>query len=178
MAVVAEDNTWLVRSTSASGEVDPAAAPFMIPIDAAAVDPRTFGEFLPPADRDVGGRARARRGRVGSTSAELRGLGPGATLTFESGTKIRIAAVLPDELVGAAELMVSRRSGLAIGVDTERYVLLRPSATRLPTSAKLTHLLEPLLPASIDPVDRKVQVARPARPRTCGRATPCCHPCC
>jgi hypothetical protein len=162
LAVVAEDNTWLVRSTTSSGEVaDRPTAPFMIPIDAAAVDPRTFGEFLPPADRDVTAALARGEGVLGSTSAELRGLGPGATLTFDTGTKIRIAAVLPDELVGAAELMVSRQAGLAIGVDTERYVLLRPSATHLPTSAKLTHLLRPLLPASIDPVDRKVQVRAP-----------------
>jgi hypothetical protein len=162
LTVVSEDNTWLVRSTTASGEVaDHPPAPFMIPIDAAAVDPQTFAGFLPPGDTDVRAALARGEGVLGSTSAELRGLGPGATLTFDTGARIRIAAVLPDELVGAAELMVSRQAGLRIGVDTERYVLLRPSAAHLPTSAKLTHLLRPLLPASIERVARKVQVRAP-----------------
>jgi hypothetical protein len=162
VTVVAEDNTWLVRSTTEAGEVaDRPPAPFMIPIDAAAVDTRTFGDFLPPPDRDLTVALARGEGVLGTTSAELRGLGPGATLTFESGAKVRIAAVLPDELVGAAELMVSRRTGREIGVDTDRYLLLQPSTARLPTSAKLTHRLLPLLPSTIDPVDRKVQVRAP-----------------
>jgi D-alanyl-D-alanine carboxypeptidase len=162
LTVVSEDNTWLVRSTTASGEIaDRPPAPFMIPIDAAAVDPGTFARFLPPDDGDVAAALARGEGVLGSTSAELRGLGPGATLTFDTGAKIRIAAVLPDELVGAAEVMVSRKTGLRIGVDTERYVLLRPSAPHLPASARLKHLLKPLLPTSIDRVARQVQVRAP-----------------
>jgi D-alanyl-D-alanine carboxypeptidase-like protein len=162
VTVVSEDNTWLVRSTTESGEVaDRPARPFMIPIDAAAVDPRTFAEFLPPADRAVTVALAHGEGILGTTSSELRGLGPGATLTFDTGARIRIAAVLPDELVGAAELMVSRETGRRIGVDTERYVLLQPSTPRLPTSAKLMRRLRPLLPSTLDPVYRKVQVRAP-----------------
>jgi hypothetical protein len=162
VTVVAEDNTWMVRSTTEAGEVaDRPPAPFMIPIDAAAVDTRTFGDFLPPPDRDVTVALARGEGVLGTTSAELRGLGPGATLTFDSGAEVRIAAVLPDELVGAAELMVSRRTGRQIGVDTDRYLLLQPSTARLPTSAKLTHRLLPLMPSTLDPIDRKVQVRAP-----------------
>jgi D-alanyl-D-alanine carboxypeptidase len=162
VTVVSEDNTWLVRSTTESGEVvDRPSGPFMIPIDAAAVDPRSFAAFLPPADRAVTVALARGEGVLGTTSAELRGLGPGATLTFETGERIRIAAVLPDELVGAAELMVSRETGRGIGVDTERYLLLQPSTRRPPTSAKLTRRLTPLLPASLDPLYRKVQVRAP-----------------
>jgi D-alanyl-D-alanine carboxypeptidase len=162
VTAVAEDNTWLVRSTTDTGEMaDDPPAPFMIPIDAAAVDTRTFADFLPPPDRDVTIALARGEGVLGTTSAELRGLGPGATLTFETGATVRIAAVLPDELVGAAELMVSRHTGRRIGVDTDRYILLQPSTARLPTSARLTRRLRPLLPSTIDPVDRKVQVRAP-----------------
>jgi hypothetical protein len=162
VTAVAGDNTWLVRSTTEAGELaDRPPAPFMIPIDAAAVDTRTFGDFLPPPDRDVMVALAQGEGVLGSTSAELRGLGPGATLTFDTGARVRIAAVLPDELVGAAELMVSRRTGRRIGVDTDRYILLQPSTARLPTSARLTHRLRPLLPSTIDPAERKVQVRAP-----------------
>jgi hypothetical protein len=162
VAVVAEDNTWMVRSTSATGErVDRPPAPYMIPIDAAAVTPREFTPFLPPADGDVGIALANGQGVLGATSAELRGLGPGATMTFSTGATVRIAAVLPDELVGAAELLVSRATGARIGVDTERYLLLQPSTARLPTSAKLARRLRPLLPASLGPVYGKVQVRAP-----------------
>jgi len=160
--VVAEDNTWLVRSTTQSGEIaDRPNAPYMVPIDAAAVDPRTFVDFLPPADRDAAVSLARGEGILGTTSAELRGLGPGATLTFDTGARIRIAAVLPDELVGAAELMVSRETGGTIGVETERYVLLQPSTARLPTSERLTHRLRPLLPTALEPAYRTVQVRAP-----------------
>ena len=161
VTVVAEDNTWLVRSTTDSGEVADRPAPFMLPIDTAAVDPATFDRFLPPADRDVTVALERGEGILGTTSAELRELGPGATLTFGTGTKVRIAAVLPDELVGAAELMVSREVGRRIGVDTERYVLLQPAGSRSPTSARVARMLRPLLPATIDPVYRQVQVRAP-----------------
>jgi hypothetical protein len=162
LTVVAEDNTWLVRSTTESGEVaDHPHAPFMVPIDAAAVDPRTFADFLPPADGDVTVALARGEGVLGSTSAELRGLGPGAVLTFDTGAEVRIAAVLPDELVGAAELMVSRRTGRRIGVHVERYLLLQPSTPRLPTSAKLTQLLRPLLPSTLDGFYHRVQVRAP-----------------
>ena len=162
VTAVAEDNTWLVRSTTEAGEVaDRPPAPFMIPIDAAAVNTRTFGDFLPPPDRDITVALARGEGVLGTTSAELRGLGPGATLTFDTGARVRIAAVLPDELVGAAELMVSRRTGRQIGVHTERYILLQPSTARLPTSARLTRRLLPLLPSSRDPIERKVQVRAP-----------------
>ncbi len=162
VTTVAEDNTWLVRSTTDTGEAaDRPPAPYMIPIDAAAVETRTFGGFLPPPDRDVMIALARGEGVLGITSAELRGLGVGASLTFDTGTTVRIAAVLPDELVGAAELMVSRRTGRRIGVDTDRYLLLQPSGARLPTSARLTHRLRPLLPSTLDPVERKVQVRAP-----------------
>jgi hypothetical protein len=133
----------------------------MIPIDAAAVTPREFTPFLPPADGDIGVALADGEGVLGATSAELRGLGPGATMTFDTGATVRIAAVLPDELVGAAELLVSRATGARIGVDVERYLLLQPSTARLPTSAKLARRLDPLLPPSLGPVYGKVQVRAP-----------------
>jgi hypothetical protein len=69
--------------------------------------------------------------------------------------------VLPDELVGAAELLVSRSTGSRIGVDAERYLLLQPSTARLPSSAKLARRFASLLPASLGPVYGKVQVRAP-----------------
>jgi len=51
---VAEDNVWMTRSWSSDGAtVDRPSRPFAIPIDAAAVAPRSFGAFLPPPDRAI-----------------------------------------------------------------------------------------------------------------------------
>jgi hypothetical protein len=147
ISVVAEDNVWLRRSWNATGElVDQTTRPYRIPIDAAAIDVRTFAPFLPPADRSALAALEAGEGILGSTSASVRGLGPGAVLDFGPGARVRIAAVLPDDLVGAAELMVSRATGRRIGVTRDRHLLLQPAGEGRTTSHRLTSLLQPLLP--------------------------------
>lgn len=161
MTVVAEDNVWLARSWSAAGElVDHPAWPYRIPLDAAAVDPRSFAPFLPPADRSTLAAIESGEGILGSTSASVRGLGPGAILDFGGGRQVRIAAVLPDELVGAAELLVSEGTGRRIGVARDRYLLLQPDDGRRPTSRSLRRALQPLLPHDLG-VFGRVQVRAP-----------------
>ncbi len=161
MTVVKEDNVWLASSWSAAGElVDHPERPYRIPIDAAAVDPATFAAFLPPADRATLAAVENGDGILGSTSASLRGLGPGATLVFEGGRRIRIAAVLPDELVGAAELLVSTDTGRGIGITRDRYLLLQPAGKRRWTSERLARLLHPLTPRALG-VFGRVQVRAP-----------------
>jgi hypothetical protein len=161
VATVAEDDVWLRRSWADDGRlVDAPRVPLAIPIDAAAVDPKTFAGFLPPADRGVAVALANGEGVLGATSAELRGLGPGATLAFAGSARVRIAAVLPDEQVGAAELMVSRATGARIGVRRDRYLLLQTNTARPPTSRRLAVRLRRLLPASLG-AGRLVQVRAP-----------------
>jgi hypothetical protein len=161
VTVVAEDNVWLSRSWSAEGQVvDDPRNPYLIPIDAAAVVTRTFAPFLPPADQGVLAALGSGQGILGATSAAQRGLGPGAVLRFSGGTAVRIAAVLPDELVGAAELMVSRATGRRIGIERDRYLLIHPAPGATLTSKLLTHRLRPLLPADLG-IYRQVQVRAP-----------------
>jgi len=143
--VVASDNTWLDRSWSAQGEViDDPRPGFAIPLEVAAVDPREFAPFLPPADRSVALALGDGQGILGESSARLRGLGPGAVMRFGD-TRIEVAAILPDELVGASELMVSREVGRSIGVTTDRYALVVPDSAG--TSRGVERLLDPLLPS-------------------------------
>lgn len=147
VTTVAEDNVWLRRSWGDDGRlVDAPRSPFMIPIDAAGVDPWSFARFLPPADRGLATALARGEGILGSTSAELRGLGPGAVLAFAGGVRVRIAAVLPDELVGAAELMVSRATGARIGIRLDRYVLVQVAPDANETSTRLAAELRRLLP--------------------------------
>jgi D-alanyl-D-alanine carboxypeptidase-like protein len=155
MSVIAEDNVWLRRSWAATGElVDETTRPYRIPIDAAAIDVRSFAPFLPPADRATLAAVEEGEGILGSTSASVRGLGPGAVLDFGAGAPVRIAAVLPDELVGAAELVVSKDTGRRIGVTRDRHLLLQPAAGQRTTSRKLERVLQPLLPHGLGVLGR------------------------
>lgn len=161
ITVVAEDNVWLTRSWTAGGElVDHPQRPYRIPLDVAAVDPASFSPFLPPADRTTLGAVENGEGILGSTSASVRGLGPGAILELGRGSRIRIAAVLPDELVGAAELLVSAQTGRRIGVVRDRYLLVQPREDVPMTSRSLRRTLQPLLPRDLG-VFGRVQVRAP-----------------
>jgi len=160
VTVVSEEIVWLTRSWSSAGElVDRPPTPFRIPIDAAAVDPKRFAPFLPLPDRTVMAAVANGQGILGATSAGLRGLGPGAVLEV-AGERIRIAAVLPDELVGAAELVVSLPMGRRIGIRNDRYLLIQTAEDQALTADRLKGFLRPLLPVTLG-VNRAIQVRAP-----------------
>jgi D-alanyl-D-alanine carboxypeptidase-like protein len=143
--VVASDTAWLTRSFDEDGEVvDDPPPTYSIPLEVAAVDPETYAPFLPPADRSVTVALAHGEGVLGESSAKLRGLGVGATLRFGD-VDVEIAAVLPDELVGAHELLVARDVGERLGVTHDRYALLVPDGQT--TTRKLTAALDHVLPA-------------------------------
>ncbi|HEX4490354.1 MAG TPA: zf-HC2 domain-containing protein [Acidimicrobiia bacterium] len=92
-----------------------------IPLDALAIDPATYA-------RDVPGKAAAvvralppDGALLGATSARLRGIGVGGTLTF-GGTTLRVTGVVADSLVGAAEIVV--RDDGPMAVPTPRFLLV------------------------------------------------------
>jgi hypothetical protein len=139
--------------------VDHPPAGYRIPIDTAAVDPGTFSAFVPPADRpDVAALSQG-AAILGQTSASLRGLGPGSVLDV-AGQTLRVAAVLPDQFVGAAELVVSNRVGSRIGVDHDRYILVQPARGRRMSPDAFRARIGPFLPASLE-INRAVQVRAP-----------------
>lgn len=143
--VVASDNTWLTRSYSEDGEVvDDPPPTFAIPLEVAAVDPHEYARFLPPADRAVTFALADGQGVLGESSAKLRGLGPGAVLRFGK-VEVEVAAILPDELVGANELLVSRELGARIGVTHDRYALLVPDGE--PNERQVAKAVRQALPA-------------------------------
>jgi hypothetical protein len=145
--VVASDTTWLDRSWSAQGEVvDDPRAGYAIPLEVAAADPREYARFLPPADRSVTLALAEGQGVLGESSARVRGLGQGAVLRFGE-SRVDVAAILPDELVGANELLVSREVGRSIGVTHDRYALIVPEGAT--TSKRVERLVRPLLPAAL-----------------------------
>lgn len=156
VTTVAEDHAWLERSWNTSGEiVDRTREPYRLPIDTIAVDVASFGAFLSDHDRALATPIASGQGVLSATSASLRGLGPGAELRFAGGRTVQVAAVLPDAAIGGAELMVSRDTGSAIGVRSDRYLLLRSAVGHRMRSGTLRPLLRSLLtdrPGAIDRV--------------------------
>ena len=145
IVVVASDTTWLTRSFDDDGEVvDDPPPTFAIPLEVAAVDPNAYAPFLPPADRSLTVALGDGQGVLGESSAKLRGLGVGSVLRFGA-REVEIAGILPDELVGAHELLVSRDVGAALGVTHDRYALLVPRGE--PATRALTNQIRRALPA-------------------------------
>jgi hypothetical protein len=92
-----------------------------IPIDALAIDPAGYSRDV-PGDAAVLVRTLPRDGALlGATSARVRGIGVGGSLTFGA-TTVRVTGVVADLLVGAAEVIVPDDSPVA--VPTPRFLLL------------------------------------------------------
>ena len=82
-------------------------------------------------------------------------------MRFQGGGSVTIVGVLPDELVGAAEVVVNRATGAIIGIRQNRYLLFRPSAGLQPSDRQLEQRFRTVLPPGLPyPV---VQVRAPAR---------------
>jgi hypothetical protein len=92
-----------------------------LPIDALAIDPAAYARNLPTAAARIVRRLPRDGALLGATSARVRGLGVGGALTFGA-TTVRVSAVVPDSLVGAAEVVVRDDSVLAI--RTPRFLLV------------------------------------------------------
>ncbi len=145
--VVAGDTRWLTRSLDAGGDVvDRPQPPFAIPIDAFAVNPVEIARFLPRGARgDVVGTLERGHGVLGTRSAVVRGLGVGGTLEFGD-RSVRVGAVVPEELIGWSELLVSREVGLRLGIVDDRYLWAFPAGDQ--SLGAFERMVRPLVPAS------------------------------
>lgn len=143
--VVAGDTRWMTSSHDADGSViDHPAPPYEIPIDAFSVDPAAYAPFVAPSDRDEITRAlRSGEAVLGESSAKLRHLGVGGSMTFGART-IRIGAVVPDPEVGWSEMLLSRAVGRSIGIVDDRYLLAEPPGQM--TLPRFDALMQRLIP--------------------------------
>jgi hypothetical protein len=145
--VVKSDVIWLTGSRSSAGEVvDDPPAGFAIPLEVAAVHPIEYEPFVPPAERGALADLSNGFGVLGASSARLRGLGPGSVLEFGD-VRVEIAAVWPDELVGAHELLVARDLGRTMGVTHDRYALIQPEGDA--TGPRVARLVRSVVPADV-----------------------------
>lgn len=110
-----------------------------IPIDALAVDAAGYARDLPASAARIV-RALPRDGALlGATSARVRGIGVGGSLTFGA-TTVRITGVVADSLVGAAEIVVRDDSPLAI--STPRFLLVAYHGDRSELEAAILNALQ------------------------------------
>jgi hypothetical protein len=146
VAVVRSGVAWLEAWTDASGDRSSPPPGMAVPVEVAAVEPATYRDFVPPADRQAIGRLAGGGAVLGRTGAELRRVGPGARLRLGSST-LRVGAVLDDELVGAHEVVVSTATGSVLGIVRPRYLLIDPRAGV--SRRRVESLLRRLVPAGI-----------------------------
>lgn len=95
------------------------------PIDVSAADPRRYATVVP----DVSAAMRALvPGRVvlGRRSARLRRLHRGDR-TKIGGLTLKVAAIVPDAVIGDAEMFVTPRDGRRLHLPTRRYLLIHPA---------------------------------------------------
>ena len=116
------DDLSVVRGDSVELDADDG---LVIPLDGLALDPEAHRSFDP--QRSLVG---LQPGSValGATSATFRGMEVGDTLSI-SGRTYQVAAVAPDEVVGAAEVVFSSADEEA-PVETDRYALVKTELDR------------------------------------------------
>lgn len=124
-AVVRGDLRGLIETDDGRGNtVDRVEPGWEIPFDVLALDPAQFGSFVTAPVRRVLRRLGPDEVVLSETSAGLRRLDVGGRIQLESGPSLRVIGIVPDVSVAGAEAVVTPSTGAAIGVTTERYVLL------------------------------------------------------
>lgn len=108
-----------------------------IPVDAIALDCGTWSAVAPLDDASALCGLEDDEALLGATSAELRGVGAGATITLAGGRTLRVAGIVDDAAVGAAELVVPIAGAAAAGITTERYALAVFEGDRAAAEARL-----------------------------------------
>jgi hypothetical protein len=139
----------MTESHDANGQVvDRPPPPYKIPIDSFAVDPNEYAPFLPADQRDgIVGALRDGEAVLGRSSAELRRIGVGGTISF-GGATVKVGAIAPDDAIGWSELLVSRDVGRRLGIEHERYMLA--FGTDAMTLSGFTDDVRSLIPADSD----------------------------
>lgn len=149
VAEVAGGLTNLVASRDSDGaQVDRTEAGWSIPLDTIAVDPAGQAGFASVADRATVAGLGPGEALLGRTSATLRRLDVGGTITFDNDTSVVVAGVVEDTTIGAAELAVDRATGVTLGVDEARYLLVAHDGDRAAVETALRRAL---------PADRPVR---------------------
>jgi D-alanyl-D-alanine carboxypeptidase len=116
------DNLSVVRGDSVELETGDG---WLVPLDGLAIDPDAHAGFDPEGSL---GLLMPGTVALGETSAAFRGTKVGDVLTV-SGVSYEVAAIAPDEVVGAAEIIFAM-SDASAPVTTNRYALVKTDLER------------------------------------------------
>ena len=104
-------------------------------VDVLAIDPPSYASMVPPSERNAFERLGGSDAIISRTSAALRDVRVDDRVELADGRSLRVARVVDDEIVGAAELVVA--TGSLDDVNTPRYLLVRFSGTRAAVEASI-----------------------------------------
>lgn len=110
--------------------VDDPPSGFVLPLELHAVDADSHAAFLPGDVATLVTGLEPREVLLGESSARLRGLPVGSTVTLTDGTVLTVAGVAPDRWLGAAELLTTASDFLELGADRPRYVVVGFDGTK------------------------------------------------
>jgi hypothetical protein len=114
----------LARSRAADDRlIDAPEDGFVIPLDAIAFNPDAYPAFFEGAEALEA--LQPGQALLSETSGAVRGIGAGGSLRFADGSLLEVVAVVPDGLIGGAEVAVSWATGRELGIHRERFMLTR-----------------------------------------------------
>ncbi|MDP3984490.1 MAG: M15 family metallopeptidase [Acidimicrobiia bacterium] len=148
VSVVSTDLVALTETREGKGVVvDSPEEDLVIPVEVSALD-EAFAELAPAEWHSQLSSLTEGEALLTETSATVRRFGVGAALMM-GGREWRVTAVLPDIVLGGAEVAVSAGASQAIGVTTERYALVDFTGDRTEFEGWVRDLLPADLPVRI-----------------------------
>lgn len=103
--------------------VDEPSGGFVIPVEIHAVNAVAHAEFVPGPESDVLREMTDDEVMLGSTSAALRRLDVGSTITFSDGRFVTVAGIIDDEYVGDAEILTARSDPEVFAKFLDKYAV-------------------------------------------------------
>ena len=135
----------MTRSWDADGGiVDEPQPGFAIPLDGMAFDPSTFAPFVPATVRPVFEHLRADEVLLGTTSARLRRVHPGGTLELAGGRRVKVAGIVDDAVIGAAEVAFTRAGSPEL--PAPRYLLVAYDGDRTQVEVAIRGVVDAAVP--------------------------------
>jgi hypothetical protein len=124
VSMVRVGDTRIVETATADGSiVDQPAGGFVIPAEVHAFDGAAHSEFVPASVAPTFAELADDEIMLGSTSAVLRRLTAGDTVTFSSGFVATVAGIVDDDYVGDAEVITTRSDLSVFGGFLDKYAV-------------------------------------------------------
>ena len=138
LTVVEAGNAPLVRTVATGGVVTAAPAGTAWPLETMVLD-ATYAGFVPAAHTTVFAALADGDVILGRTASALRGIGAGATMTFDGGHALTVRAVVDDAVIAGGEIAVAALSPVVRA--TPRQLLLTHTGPRADLEAAVREIL-------------------------------------